>query len=1001
MISHDYLDTIFNRNSAGAIGSGDTTDTYRYANLANWDVALPTVGGGNIGQNQPGTAIGFTTASNGSNAVNATYNDLLAVWDAYNGTGTGTNSYGVPPGWYAGDWGYWSATASASLHAYVKLLTGVVNTDGFWADETDGAYVMLQVFSYNDLGPPTSTNLSASYEASRDTPRNTSTLVLTGTDYATLLEARESATTDIKSRLDWSKLSWDIDGNSTTTDVGFALSDISSAKVSDDTHLTVVLTSAKGKSLETTSGFYGATADTLDIAAGFAKDLTGNVSTTDAKANGVITRVLQDWIDLGTFGKLINPVTVDGGSKYYHWDTNGDGIANAADLVTHDYLDGIFTQDINGVTGAGFWGTNDTYRYTTMYGAHLALPTVNGPGATYLPYLEPLFNYGYAPGTAVGSATASNGSNAANAPYSDLLAVWDAYNGTGPYASNWLTKVPGTPPGWMGDNYWSATATLLGHADVRPASGKAEVFLDSWRDYVALQVLSVTADTVAPTVTNTSASYEPHVGTPEARRTLTLTGTNYLTLLESGETATTDIKGRLNWSKLTWDINSDNATTPDVSFSLNDISSAKVTDGTHLTVELTNTKGLSLQATNGFSGSGPDALDIAAGFATDYWGNASTSDARANASLTVTVDTVAPTVTNTGATYEGSADTPTNISTLVLAGTNFNTLLEAAETANTDIKGRLDWSKLSWDINSDNATTADVSFAQGDISSANVTDSTHLTIVLTNEKGASLEATSGFRGNSPDAIDIAAGFSTDYWGNAATTDTVANESITSLAETWINLGSYGKLIKPVQVDGGKTYFFWDRSGNGIADWDPVPGGGLDATNHNELDQIFNQDINGVVGGGGDTDNTYRYASLTGDKYSRVAYGDGFITSKVAATTVRLALPTAGMSGLDDIEGADAIKTAVGSEPKSNGSNAINSDYNDYLAIWDAYNGTAVGNVSQIGSNPPGWKAYGYWSATKAAPMDSATVHFIVDQHGGVRPLWDNYFMPYHVAVEVL
>ena len=284
----------------------------------------------------------------------------------------------------------------------------------------------------------------------------------------------------------------------------------------------------------------------------------------------------------------------------------------------------------------------------------------------------------------------------------------------------------------MGDNYWSATATLLGHADVRPASGKAEVFLDSWRDYVALQVLSVTADTVAPTVTNT------------------------------------------------------------------------------------------------------------------------------------------------GATYEGSADTPTNISTLVLAGTNFNTLLEAAETANTDIKGRLDWSKLSWDINSDNATTADVSFAQGDISSANVTDSTHLTIVLTNEKGASLEATSGFRGNSADAIDIAAGFSTDYWGNAATTDTVANESITSLAETWINLGSYGKLIKPVQVDGGKTYFF-----------------------------------------------------------------------------------------------------------------------------WDAYNGTAVGNVSQIGSNPPGWKAYGYWSATKAAPMDSATVHFIVDQHGGVRPLWDNYFMPYHVAVEFL
>ena len=326
VMSHDYLDGIFTKSSTGVVetpvaGVYNTTDTYRYTNLSGWELALPTVGGvtsapfgsGGINQYQPGTVTGSATASNGTNAANATYNDLLAVWDAYNGITTGTGANGTPPNWYA--WTYWSATPSSTLHAYVYLNSGGVNNTSV-TDASTGS-VMLQVFSYNDLTAPTSTILSASYEARRDTPLNTSTLVLTGTNFATLLEVDDDASTDIKARLDWSKLSWDIDGNSTTTDVGFALSDISSAKVTDSTHLTVVLTSAKGKSLEATIGFYGTTADTLDIAAGFAKDLTGNIATTDAMANGVITRVVQDWINLGSYGKLINPVTVDGGHKYY------------------------------------------------------------------------------------------------------------------------------------------------------------------------------------------------------------------------------------------------------------------------------------------------------------------------------------------------------------------------------------------------------------------------------------------------------------------------------------------------------------------------------------------------------------------------------------------------------------------------------------------------------------------------------------------------------------
>jgi YVTN family beta-propeller protein len=114
-------------------------------------------------------------------------------------------------------------------------------------------------------------------------------LVLVGTNYSDLLEAGETAATDIKARLDWSKLTWDIDSdNTTTTDVSFVLSDILSASVADNTHLRVVLTDAKNTALRATAGFGGATADTLDIAAGFFRDAVGNALMIDYLALPVL-----------------------------------------------------------------------------------------------------------------------------------------------------------------------------------------------------------------------------------------------------------------------------------------------------------------------------------------------------------------------------------------------------------------------------------------------------------------------------------------------------------------------------------------------------------------------------------------------------------------------------------------------------------------------------------------------------------------------------------------
>ena len=194
-------------------------------------------------------------------------------------------------------------------------------------------------------------------------------------------------------------------------------------------------------------------------------------------------------IDLGSYGKLIAPLQVDGGQWYYFWDLSGDGTSNnmgslngGVDFITHDVLDGIFNQDINGLVG-GDGNTSDTYRYATYNGLRLALPTAGG--VTSPPYGSGGIN-AFQPGTQVGSATPVDGSNAVNATYNDLLAVWDAYNGTGT-ETGLLSSL--SPLGWREDNYWSATASDSGHAFVNLRFGYVLNINDNSSTYVVLQVL--------------------------------------------------------------------------------------------------------------------------------------------------------------------------------------------------------------------------------------------------------------------------------------------------------------------------------------------------------------------------------------------------------------------------------------------------------------------------------------------------------------------------------
>jgi len=138
-----------------------------------------------------------------------------------------------------------------------------------------------------DTKKPTATISSAKYNGS------TGVITITG-EYFDSINAANGA--DVKDYLDWSKVSWDIDGNTATATADFTLAaesgvdKVASAIVTNETTLTVTLTSAAKSALETTANFAAAgSADKLDVSAGFIKDIAGNVATSDVKEDAAIT----------------------------------------------------------------------------------------------------------------------------------------------------------------------------------------------------------------------------------------------------------------------------------------------------------------------------------------------------------------------------------------------------------------------------------------------------------------------------------------------------------------------------------------------------------------------------------------------------------------------------------------------------------------------------------------------------------------------------------------
>jgi hypothetical protein len=142
--THDELDAIFMYDVNGTMrpeNLTDTNDTYRYAELEGYQVALPTYGGNKLND---GTQVATDIDNVPPGEINPTYDDLVAIWDAFEGHPDLLNGItaenGTPPGWANGI--YWSATPYETTQHYAMDFT---TAHGGTNAETNQSWTAVQV----------------------------------------------------------------------------------------------------------------------------------------------------------------------------------------------------------------------------------------------------------------------------------------------------------------------------------------------------------------------------------------------------------------------------------------------------------------------------------------------------------------------------------------------------------------------------------------------------------------------------------------------------------------------------------------------------------------------------------------------------------------------------------------------------------------------------------------------------------------------------------------
>jgi Ca2+-binding RTX toxin-like protein len=128
----------------------------------------------------------------------------------------------------------------------------------------------------SDIRPPEYTVTNVHFDSTSNK------LSIFGDGFNSVLEYNENATTDITSRVDFSKLIWDIDSDDDGTTVStysFLSTNISSVKVDSDSQLSIVITDFSPVSSDLDYNLSGGK-DSIDVLQGFLIDTAGNISTT-------------------------------------------------------------------------------------------------------------------------------------------------------------------------------------------------------------------------------------------------------------------------------------------------------------------------------------------------------------------------------------------------------------------------------------------------------------------------------------------------------------------------------------------------------------------------------------------------------------------------------------------------------------------------------------------------------------------------------------------------
>ena len=305
----------------------------------------------------------------------------------------------------------------------------------------------------------------------------------------------------------------------------------------------------------------------------------------------------------------------------------------------------------------------------------------------------------------------------------------------------------------------------------------------------------------------------------------------------------------------------------------------------------------------------------------------------ASAAFTLTIDTVAPTVAISSASYA------TDSNTIILTGTNFNSLLETSETSATNIVSRLDWSKLIWDINGDGVTSPDVTFVQSDIVSVFVTSATSLRIVLSDTKASALETAIGFGvPGGADKLLVSAGFSVDRAGNVATTDS-ANVVLSYLDEPKILVGDAGDQVL---VGGNNDDVFFGGSGD-----DTLTGGGgndvfvMSAPASNGTDVIIDFNAGDQIAflQGGATGYTWNASgtSPSGENFSTLSAADYIYHTGISTGSEKVGTITNNKVAIISSEMTQSLMTTDRSAQNSNAYLVVYNSTSGFGEIWYSAN----------------------------------------------------------------